>query len=136
MADSASFELIDNSGKVLDALKEQLLRALERCGSEAEGYAKDLAPVNTGNLQNSITHTVFENEKAVYIGTNVEYGIYQELGTGEYFKGGRNTPWTYTDLREQRHSTRGIRPHPFIKPAVDNHRQTYQNIFEDELKNG
>lgn len=33
----------------------------------AEGYAKQLCPVDTGNLRNSITHTVKEDEKAAYI---------------------------------------------------------------------
>ena len=136
MADSTSFELIDNSGAVLDALEEQVLRSLERCGLQAEGYAKDLAPVDTGNLRNSVTHTVVPEENAVYIGTNVEYGVYQELGTGIHVQGGRRTPWSYVDAKGEGHTTRGNPPQPFIKPAVAEHAQTYQNIFEDELKNG
>ena len=37
--------------------------------------------VDTGNLKNSITHEVDEDEKAVYVGTNVEYGVYVHEGT-------------------------------------------------------
>ena len=50
------FILIDNGPMVKEAMNEATLRALERCGSQAEGYAKDLVPVDTGNLRNSISH--------------------------------------------------------------------------------
>ena len=63
----------DNSEQVLAEFSASLLRALERCGSQAEGYAKDLTPVDTGRLRNSISHKVDDAEKVVYIGTNVEY---------------------------------------------------------------
>ena len=114
------------------------LRALERCGSQAEGYAKDLVPVDTGNLRNSITHMVDEEEPAAYIGTNSEYAAYVELGTGKYREGGggRPTPWVYQDAKGQWHMTSGQRAQPYLKPAVADHAQTYRNIIEDELKNG
>lgn len=82
----------DNSDKVLAALNEAVLRALEKCGLTAEGYAKKLCPVDTGNLRNSITHQVDDEEKAAYIGTNNEYAAYVELGTGKYAEGGRESP--------------------------------------------
>lgn len=37
----------DYSDEVLQAFDEACLRALERCGLQAEGYAKDLVPVDT-----------------------------------------------------------------------------------------
>ena len=43
-----NYELIDNSPAVKRAMNEAILRALERCGMQGEGYAKDLAPVDTG----------------------------------------------------------------------------------------
>lgn len=130
--------LEDNSEAVLEALKAAALRALERCGLQAEGYAKDLTPVDTGNLRNSITHQVSENSREVYIGTNVEYAPYVELGTGIYAEGGggRPTPWVYQDEKGQWHWTRGNPAQPFLKPAVADHAQTYRNIIEDEMKNG
>lgn len=130
--------LEDNSEAVLEALKAAALRALERCGLQAEGYAKDLTPVDTGNLRNSITHQVSEDGLEVYIGTNVEYAPYAELGTGIYAEGGggRPTPWVYQDEKGQWHWTRGNPAQPFLKPAVADHAQTYRNIIEDELKNG
>lgn len=130
-------KLTDNSGKVLEEFKAAVLRALERCGSEAEGYAKELVPVDTGNLRNSISHQVDEDEPAAYVGTNSEYGAYVELGTGIYAEsGGRPTPWVYQDANGNWHWTQGNRAQPYLKPAVADHAQTYRNIIEDEMKSG
>lgn len=129
-------EFTDNSKEVLAAMQEAAVRALEKCGLTAEGYAKRLAPVDTGNLRNSISHKVDEDEPAAYIGTNVEYALYIELGTGKYAEGGRPTPWVYQDDEGKWHWTAGNPAQPFVKPAVADHAQTYRNIIEDEMKNG
>ena len=97
----------DNSGLVKAELRAAIGRALERIGSQAEGYAKDLCPVYTGNLRNSITHD--SDGTAAYIGTNVEYGKYVELGT------------------------RRQAAQPYLKPAGTDHTGTYSNIVKDEL---
>ena len=127
---------VDNSEEILTALKNAALKALERCGLQAEGYAKDLAPVLTGNLRDSISHKVVEGEQAAYVGTNSLYGAYVELGTGKYGTlGGRQDPWVYQDDNGNWHHTHGQRAQPYLKPAVANHKQTYQNIIKNELEN-
>lgn len=126
----------DNSGAVLSAFHSAAVKALEECGLVAEGYAKELVSVDTGNLRNKITHKVVPEELAVYVGTNVKYGPYQEFGTGIYTDGGRDTPWVYQDDNGNWHWTRGNPAQPFLAPAVKDHQQTYRNIIEDELKNG
>lgn len=131
-----NLEFVDNSKEVLAEFEAACLRALERCGMQGEGYAKDLCPVDTGNLRNSISHKVDDQEPAVYIGTNSEYAAYVELGTGKYTEGGRQDPWVYQDEEGRWHFTHGQRAQPYLKPAVADHKQTYQNIIEDELKNG
>lgn len=98
---------VDNSALVKGGLKSAFARALERIGLAAEGYAKDLCPVDTGNLRNSITHT--SDGKAAYIGTAVSYGKFVELGT------------------------RKMAAQPYLKPAAANHTGTYANIVKDEL---
>lgn len=130
-----SVEFRDNSKEVLAALREAATRALEKCGIAAEGFAKKAVPVDTGNLRNSISHKVDEKEKVVYIGTNSEYGAYVELGTGKYYKGGRQDPWVYQDEDGRWHHTNGQRAQPYLKPAVADHKQTYKNIIKDELEN-
>lgn len=133
-----SVEITDNSKEVSSAIKASLLRGLEKCGLVAEGYAKKLCPVDTGNLRNSITHVIDEDEPAAIIGTNNSYAAYVELGTGKYAEGGggRPTPWVYQDEKGNWHYTHGQKPQPYLKPAVADHASQYRNILEDELKNG
>lgn len=136
MADSMHIEIIDNSGLAHEELEAAVLRALEKCGLVAEGYAKLLCPVDTGNLRNSITHQVQPSETAVYIGTDSEYAAYVELGTGKYYPGGRPTPWVYQDAKGNWHLTHGQQAQPYLKPAVADHVAQYRSIIEGELKNG
>ena len=105
-------EIQDNSKEVSENIKSALLRGLEKCGLTAERFAKKLAPYDTGNLRNSITHDVDDVEPAAYIGTNVEYAPYVCLGTIH------------------------MKAQPFLKPAVADHANEYRKIIENELKNG
>jgi hypothetical protein len=129
-------EITDNSKEVSGAIHAALLRGLEKIGLVAEGYAKKLCPVDTGNLRNSITHVVDEQEPTAIIGTDNEYAAYVELGTGIYAEGGggRPTPWVYQDAKGNWHYTRGNKAQPFLKPAAADHAIQYRKILEDELK--
>ena len=100
----------DNARQIADAIDQALARALEEVGLVAEGYAKKACPVATGRLRNSIPHQVRPSEKSVYIGTNVEYAPYVELGTSR------------------------MKPQPFLRHAAADHEGTYKKIFESELK--
>ena len=72
------YTFIDNSDKALQELAEKSDVILEAWGLLGERYAKELCPVDTGRLRNSITHAQDENSEL--IGTNVEYAKYVELG--------------------------------------------------------
>lgn len=125
--------------EVLAALNANVERALETCGLLAEGYAQvnitNQKAVDTGNLRNSITHKVVNNEKehSVYIGTNVEYAPYVEFGTGVYYSGGRRTPWSYQDKDGNWHRTSGMKARPYLRPAISDHAETYEQVIKDEL---
>lgn len=127
-------EIIDNSGRVKEEMQAAALRALEKCGLVGEGHAKRLQKPDTGNLRNSITHKVDPAELAVYIGTNVEYAAYVELGTGKYYPGGRQTPWVYQDVKGRWHLTYGQRAQPYLKPAIADNVQQYKSIIESEMR--
>lgn len=90
-------------------------RALEIVGLQAENYARNNAPKDTGRLQNSITSQLgpASDKPYVQIGTNVEYAPYQELGTSKMkaCNGGRG----------------------FLRPAINDHMEEYKNIIEEEL---
>lgn len=49
-----SVTIHDHSAEVSAEIKAALLLGLEKIGLVAEGYAKKLCPVDTGNLRNSI----------------------------------------------------------------------------------
>lgn len=131
----AKIKIVDHSQDVKKEIRARILKALEVIGGKAEGYAVKLAPVrevNGGTLRNSITHKVVEDDLAAYVGTNVEYAPYVELGTGKYYKGGRQTPWVYQDAEGKWHMTEGQRAQPFLKPSIADHIDEYKWVFEQE----
>lgn len=67
--------------EVVKAISDAEETALEAIGLFVEGEAKLRTPVDTGNLRSSLDHKVDESQKAVHIGTNVEYASYVEKGT-------------------------------------------------------
>ena len=105
-----SVTIKDNTQQVLSALEKAKNQGLEAIGMTAEGHAKKNTPVNTGRLRNSITHTADSN--AAYIGTNVEYAPYVELGA------------------------RGRKPVHMLTRAATEHKAEYKQIMENALKNG
>ena len=60
-----SFGIIDNSADVKAAFEAAMRYTLAKCGVSAEEYAKRLCRVVTGDLRNSITHEVVDDEHAV-----------------------------------------------------------------------
>lgn len=82
-------KFIDNSKEVLEEFYKKVGLSLSAIGGEAEGYAKEDCPVDTGRLMNSITHEVDETEKAVYVGTDVEYATAVEYNDTAYHENGK-----------------------------------------------
>lgn len=99
--------------ELIDEIKSKMPAILEKLGQAGENNAKfeitALGAVDTGNLRNSISHT--DDGEYAYIGTNVEYAPYVEMGTSRM------------DER------------PFLRNAVLNHQDEYREIFEEGLKN-
>lgn len=104
-----SYVTKDNTKEVLSALDKAVERGLEAIGLTAEGHAKKETPVDTGRLRNSIGHAV--EDKAAYIGTNVEYAPYVELGA------------------------RGRDGKHMLQRAATEHTAEYKRLLEDSMKN-
>ena len=123
-----SFEIkVDNTDAIKKATNEAIYNALEIIGNKAADYAAGLAPVQTGNLKNSMTSEVSQEEKAVYIGTNVEYAPFVEFG--HHQEVGRYVPAIGKRLVRE-----FVPAQPFLKPAIENHMDEYKHILESELK--
>ena len=137
---SFEFSLVDNSNEVLNALDSQVEAALEAVGNQGVSHVKQVitreSRVDTGAMRNSINHQVVMDENAVYIGTNNEYAIYHEFGTGIYAEGGkgRKTPWTYVDDEGKGHTTRGMKPIHMIKDGIGNNLEELKQIIKEYLQ--
>ena len=104
-----SYSYKDNTQEVLYALEKAKKRGLEAIGLVAEGHAKKITPVDTGRLRNSISHAT--DDEAAYIGTNVEYAPYVELGSPT------------------------IKAHHMLQKAATEHTDEYKRLMEDSMKN-
>lgn len=127
-------EFVPNE-KVKDQINEAISAALTKACLIVERDAKKKAPIGDGQLNQSITHEVVVNdkEKCGYVGSNVEYAPYVEIGTGIYSSqgDGRQTPWRYQDEKTGKwYYTRGMQPQPFLKPAADENRNKILKQFE------
>ena len=106
---------VDNTKLVGEALKRAILAGLEEIGLDCEHIASENAPYDTGRLSGSITHVIDAGEQAVYVGINVEYAPYQELGTSTYagWNGGKG----------------------YLRPAASENASRYRAIMEKHLEN-
>lgn len=112
-----------NLGKFDKATKEQLAKAAEIIGGMAESFAKELCPVDTGNLRNSITHATEDEGHTVVIGTNVTYAPYVELGH-------RQQVGRYVPAIKKRLVRDWVNPKPYLRPAIENHIDEYKDVVQ------
>lgn len=119
MAKDISVRVESNVDIFKNALPAQKAQALEAIGLAAEAWAKieiskkvyDLPESpnykRTGRLRNSISHA--RDDDAAYIGTNVEYAPFVELGTSR------------------------MKPRPYLRPAATEHSDEYKEIVKAAL---
>ena len=135
----------DKTDEVINAKNEAIKRALTEIGIQTTKFAKALCPVGTsestgkkgyrgGTLRNSITYQVNEKESQVVIGSNVVYAPFVELGTGPHF-----TPppeWeAFAPYKKKGKGGHGyVKPRPFLRPAIEDHKDDIKKIIESELK--
>ena len=99
-----------------------------------ERSAKRKAPKDTGALRRSITSKVDGLTGIVF--TPLEYAAYQEFGTGLFAENGngrKDVPWNYQDDKGEWHSTRGQKPQPFMRPALNENRTEIIRIIKEGL---
>jgi len=125
----------DNSAEVLAALENACQRALEAIGMRASGYAKDLSPADTGLLQGSMDYLV--DGDTVNVGTNTEYAIYQEIGTGIHASegGGRQGGWYYPKADGSFGFTLGSEAHHMVRNSMADHTDEYMTLIVESLTN-
>ena len=113
----------------------EIEKALGKACALVERSAKEKAPKDNGELRRSITSKVENNEGIVF--TPLKYAPYVEFGTGLFAEeGGRkDVPWRYQDDEGEWHSTSGMKPHPYMRPALEENREEILNILKESLIN-
>lgn len=127
---------------------EELLEALDTIGNDetikialgkacalVERSAKQKAPKGNGELRRSITSKVEGLQGVVY--TPLEYAPYVEFGTGLFAEdGGRqDVPWCYQDDKGEWHTTSGMHPRPYMRPALLENREKIIETIKGGLTN-
>ena len=134
---SIEFRGLDNIYSKLDniANTQKIETALGEACAIVERSAKQKAEKDTGALRRSIQSKVKDLEGIVY--TPLEYAPYREYGTGLFAEnGGRlDVPWNYQDDKGVWHKTSGAKPHPFMRPALNENRKKIIEILKEGLSN-
>lgn len=130
----SSITVVSNRINVETNERTAMKKAARMIGGSIEGHAKEYCPVDTGLLRNSITFALSgeqanspvyydnametlgmyegsapkeDNGVTVYVGTNVQYAPYQELGAPNI----------------------NLNAKPYLRPAFENHTEEYQQII-------
>lgn len=126
-------KFLDHSDEAKEVLKEATIQWLFQACILVEGQAVALAAVHTARLRNSIDYVVDEAELIGYVGTNVEYAIYVEMGTGEFAENGmgRKGGWVYQDPSGEWFFTWGQEPQPYLRPAFRKNKSEIEALAKE-----
>ncbi|EPH65625.1 hypothetical protein D932_00590 [Enterococcus casseliflavus 14-MB-W-14] len=128
-------KFLDHSDEAKEVLKQATIQWLFQACMLVEGQAVALAAVHTSRLRNSIDYVVDEAELIGYVGTNVEYAIYVEMGTGEFAENGmgRKGGWVYQDPSGEWFFTWGQEPQPYLRPAFRKNKSQIEALAREIL---
>ena len=97
--------------KLNRSARAQVQKAIRIAASDVEHTAKDLAPVKTGFLRSSITTDLQLDKLLAIVAPHAYYAIFQEYGT-----------------------SRGVPPHPFMRPAAARERPIFEKLMGSAFK--
>jgi HK97 gp10 family phage protein len=116
-----------------------LNKAMTKACLLVERAAKEKAPKGDGNLRGSIQSKVDTSSGEIegVIFTPLEYAPYVEYGTGIFAeeKGRQDVPWCYKDDEGNWHTTSGMPPSPYMRPALNENRERIKEILKEGLLN-
>lgn len=103
-------------------VRDEVKRIITETAYIIMNNAKVMAPVDDGNLRDSIEVEIVQGGMTAIVRVTANYAIYVEYGTGIYAVegNGRKTPWTYySDKLGRFVTTEGMQAQPFWDPAID-----------------
>ncbi len=126
----------DIEKELSDFINQRLAKTIEEKMNRAtliiERRAKELCPVDSGDLKRSITHKVLPDSDGEVLGkvfTNKEYAPYVHEGTGIYAENGRKDGWTYKSADGSFKRTKGQKPQRFLSDAAEEKREEVLRAF-------
>lgn len=133
---SIEFQGLDDLIERIDGLvdEQKINKALGKACAVVERTAKQKAAKDTGELRRSIESKVENLEGIVF--TPLEYAPYVEYGTGlfaEEGNGRKDVPWHYKDDKGNWHTTSGMHPQPFMRPALYENRELIKRILKEGI---
>ena len=137
---SVNIEGLEHLNKTLETLlsTENMTQAMGQACAAVEASAKKKAPKDSGALRRSIASKVEAEggdiQGVVY--TALDYAPYVEYGTGLFAEsnGRTDVPWVYQDDEGNWHSTKGQKPQPFLRPALNENRKMVVKILGGGIK--
>ena len=161
-----SVEFRDYSINVNEALNDAAISYLYEAAGEIEAQVKSNTRTGTGQLKNSWTYIVDEDEMIATVGSPLQNALWEEFGTGEFalHGDGRKGYWVYvkdsssgTTSKSQRQYTleeakqtvaylqsqgldasytKGKKPHRALQRAFTSLQSTLINMAKEKLKEG
>lgn len=116
-------ELLDCISALENSLPNEMEQIVEQVANKAVSYARELAPVDTGRLRQSIMYRIdaIDDGLKLVVFANREYGIYVEYGTGTAGDPSvahvNKSTWVYYDEERGFITAHAQPPRPFMYPA-------------------
>lgn len=131
-------ELLQSLGELQNL--SGLESGLKKSCAIVERSAKQKAPKGNGELRRSITSEVKQSGDNLQgeVFTPLLYAPYVEFGTGLFAEeqGRKDVPWNYQDEEGNWHSTSGMKPQPYLRPALNENREEILRLLKEGLVNG
>jgi HK97 gp10 family phage protein len=128
--------IIKRLDKIIDA--DEIAAQMGTAALLVEDSAVQNAPKDEGDLQQSITSKVERTNEEItaIVYSPLEYAPYVEYGTGLFAEkgNGRQTPWLYENKDGDTVFTRGQKPQPFMRPALEDNKQNIINLIRKAFK--
>lgn len=138
MSKEITLEGMDDVLKMLDKVTDpkQIHNSLGKACALVERSAKQKAPKGDGHLRRSITSRVDDTKREGIVFTTLEYAPYVEYGTGLFAEDGngrKDVPWHYQDDKGEWHTTSGMKPQPYMRPALHENRTQIIRILKEGI---
>lgn len=124
----------DYSMQVKAEMNDILIAALHEASNEICSQTAKNTRVDSGQLKGSWDYVVDDSNLESTMGSPLENAIWEEFGTGIYGLNGRQTPWSYQDIKGEWHTTRGKKGTKAFEKAFTSLKSAIISMFQDKMK--